>query len=268
MKTRQMQYLRPEEILQEMRQTPVAYLPLGLLEWHGPHLPLGVDAFNAETVCRLAADESGGLVWPTQYFGTERERDPELLDALGFERDTYIVGMDFPANSLPSPYASEEAFAIIIREQFRMIARMGFKVIATVSGHGATNQLETLKRLAAEFNAAGQARVLVELPFVADDTGVMAVGHASRIETAVMQAIAPETVRLDNLPALPEPLKNAAFAIVDYLTFSGQPSPERTVHDFDDPRLATADDGYDHMRRAAAKIAAAVKTALQSPKSS
>jgi creatinine amidohydrolase len=263
MKTRQMQYLRPDEILQEMRQKPVAYLPLGLLEWHGPHLPLGVDALNAETVCKLAADDSGGLVWPTQYFGTERERGPELLDALGFEPDAYIVGMDFPANSLPSPYASEESFAIIIREQFRMIARMGFKVIAAVSGHGATNQLETLKRLAAEFNAAGQVRVLVEMPFVTDDSGVMAVGHASRIETAVMLAITPETVRLDNLPALPEPLKNADFAIVDYLTFSGQPTPERTVHDIDDPRHATADDGHDHIRRAAINLARAVKAALQ-----
>lgn len=262
MRTRQMQYLRPDEILREMRQTPVAYLPLGLLEWHGPHLPLGVDALNAETVCKLAADDSGGLVWPAQYFGTERERDPDLLDALGFERDAYIVGMDFPANSLPSPYASEEAFALIVREQFRMIAQMGFKVIIAVSGHGATNQLETLKRLAAEFNAAGQARVLVEMPFVVDDSGVMAVGHASRIETAVMLAIAPETVNLDNLPALPEPLKNADYAIVDYLTFGGQPTPERTVHDFDDPRLATADDGHDHIRRAAAKIAAAVKHVL------
>lgn len=262
MKTRQMQYLRPEEILRELRQTPAAYLPLGLLEWHGPHLPLGVDSFNAETVCKLAADDSGGLVWPTQYFGTERERDPELLDALGFTDDTYIVGMDFPANSLPSPYASEEAFAIIVREQFRMIAQMGFKVIAAVSGHGATNQLETLKRLAAEVNAAGQARVLVDTPFVPDEHGVTVVGHASRIETAVMLALAPETVKLDNLPALPEPLKNADFAIVDYPTFGGQPTPERTVHDFDDPRRATADDGHDHIRRAAAKIAAAVKNAL------
>lgn len=268
MRTRQMQSLRPEEILQELRQTPVAYLPLGLLEWHGPHLPLGVDSFNAETVCRLAADESGGLVWPTQYFGTERERGPELLDALGLASDAYIVGMDFPANSLPSPYASEEAFAIIVREQFRLITRMGFKVIAAVSGHGATNQLETLKRLAAEFNANGLARVLVETPFVPDEHGVLAVGHASRIETAVMLAIAPETVKLDNLPALPQPLKNADYAIVDYPTFEGQPTPERTVHDFDDPRLATAEDGHDHIRRAAAKIAAAVKTALQSPHSS
>lgn len=32
--------LLPEEFVQKMQEMPVAYLPLGTLEWHGPHMLL------------------------------------------------------------------------------------------------------------------------------------------------------------------------------------------------------------------------------------
>lgn len=261
MRTRLIQHLRPDEILPEIARTPVAYLPLGLLEWHGPHLPLGVDSFNAEAVAQLAAESAGGLVMPTLYFGTERERPPDMLDNFGLPQDEWVIGMDFPANSLPSMYAQEEYFALMVREHLRMIARMGFKIIVLVSGHGATNQLDVLERLANEFNATAGVTVLVALAFTRNEQGIMAVGHASRVETAVMLALQPETVKLDNLPALPEPLRNADWAIVDYFTFPGNPTPERTVHAEDDPRRATAAEGQQNMERAAAHIVAAVRQA-------
>ncbi len=77
-----------------------------------------------------------------------------------------------------------------------------------------------------------------------------------------MLALQPEAVRLENLPTLPEPLKNADWAIIDYLTFPGQPTADRTVHAEDDPRRATAAEGQTNMQRAAAHIAAAVRDAL------
>ncbi len=267
MLNRQLQYLRPDQILPELQRAPLVYLPLGLLEWHGPHLPLGVDAFNAEAVALRAAEISGGLVLPTLYCGTERERDPQTLDNLGFPQETYIVGMDFPANSLPSMYAAEEIFALMVREQVRLALHMGFRVVVLVSGHGAVNQLETLKRLAAEFNAsggaAGRAAVLVELAFSANEAGVLAVGHASRIETAIMQTLHPETVRLDLLPERPAPLRNVDYAIVDYETFLGSPTAQRTVHDYDDPRLAQAAEGEQTLARTAAGIATRAQAALK-----
>jgi len=70
MHTRRIQYLCPDEVLAEMKLAPVAYQPCGLLEWHGPHLPLGVDSLNAEHVALMAAERSGGLVMPPFYFGT------------------------------------------------------------------------------------------------------------------------------------------------------------------------------------------------------
>jgi creatinine amidohydrolase len=261
MQTRQIALLRPDQILAEMTHSPLAYLPVGPLEWHGPHLPLGTDALNAENAARLAAEQTGGLVLPTCYFGTERERTPELLYWLGFGPGEWVVGMDFPANSLPSMYASEEVFALVIREQLRLAVQMGFRLIVVITGHAAENQIAVLDRLAAEFSAAGPANVLVALPFTEDDEGVMAVGHASKVETSVMLALNPESVDLEALPSSPEPLKNTDWAVVDYQTFSGNPTPDRAVHTQDDPRLATAEIGRQTIEQAVSNIVAQVKTA-------
>lgn len=259
MHTREIAHLRPDQILVELSRRPVAYLPVGPLEWHGPHLPFGVDALNAENAARLAAETTGGLTLPTLYFGTERERPGQMLDWLGFETDRYIVGMDFPANSLPSMYCSEEVLALLVREQLRLAVRFGFKLIVIVTGHAASNQIDVLNRLAVEFSAESPAQVRVALPFVTNPQGIMEVGHASRIETAVMLALHPETVQLDALPPLPQPLRNVDHAIVDYNTFLGDPTPDHTVPPADDPRRATAEDGRSTIEQAVAQIVALVE---------
>ena len=263
MKTQNIAYLRPEQIIEEMQRCSLAYLPVGPLEWHGPHLPLGVDPLNAENAAFQSAELTGGLVFPTLYWGTERERQPEMLDWLGLDREAYIIGMDFTANSLPSMYCSEEIFALLIREQLRLVAKMGFRLIVLISGHAATNQIDVLERLAAEFNGNKIARVIVALPFVTNSSGVMEVGHASRIETAVMQALHPETVKLEALPLPPEPLRNADWAVIDYETLLGDPTPERVIHEHDDPRHASADQGRLTIDRAVEQIVARVKIELK-----
>ena len=139
---------------------------------------------------------------------------------------------------------------------------MKFKVIVLVSGHAATNQLETLERLAAEFNAGKEIRVLVALPFVQNREGIFEVGHASRIETSVTLALAPGTVDLSRLPPADQPLKNTDYAIVDYLTFLGKPTQDRTVREDDDPRRASAADGERSMNAACQQICDRVRDEL------
>ena len=262
METRQIALLRPDQIVQEIVRCPLAYLPVGPLEWHGPHLPLGVDALNAEKVAQLSAERTGGLVLPTFYWGTERERTPQMLRWLGFEGNEWIVGMDFPANALPSMYAAEEVFALLIREQLRLAVKMGFRTIAVITGHAAENQIVVLQRLAAEFTAKGPSRVQVFLPFVTNSEGIMEVGHASRVETAIMLALYPQNVDLTGLPPSSEPLRNVDWAIVDYLTFLGQPTPQRTVHEEDDPRQANEEIGWKTIHRAVDQIVSQIITIL------
>ena len=40
--------LRPEQIIEQRNKCPVAYIPLGTLEWHGLHNPIGADGLQAE----------------------------------------------------------------------------------------------------------------------------------------------------------------------------------------------------------------------------
>jgi hypothetical protein len=81
-------YLRPNQILSRLAETPVIFVPVAPLEWHGPHLPLGVDAINAERTAEAICEKAGGLVWPTIHFGTEQERPAQVLRNLGIDPAT------------------------------------------------------------------------------------------------------------------------------------------------------------------------------------
>ncbi len=59
------QYMLPHQIQEEFNKLPLIFLPLATLEWHGPHLVMGVDPINAEFVALALAKEIGGVVLPT-----------------------------------------------------------------------------------------------------------------------------------------------------------------------------------------------------------
>ena len=44
------QYLRPAQITKRRKECSVAYIPLGTLEWHGLHNPMGTDGLQAEEI--------------------------------------------------------------------------------------------------------------------------------------------------------------------------------------------------------------------------
>ena len=86
----------PEEILAEQNNLPLVFLPLAPLEWHGPHLVLGVDPINAEQTALAVAAKVGGVVHPAFCMGTERERPPEILESLGYSKDEYVCRYGSP----------------------------------------------------------------------------------------------------------------------------------------------------------------------------
>jgi len=46
----------------------VCIVPLGIIERHGPHLPLGTDLLNIRKIATLAAEREPALVFPAYYF--------------------------------------------------------------------------------------------------------------------------------------------------------------------------------------------------------
>ena len=61
--------LCPEEFKERLKECPIAYLPLGTLEWHGPHLPLGADGIQPLGLFVRVAEKIGGIVLPTLFLG-------------------------------------------------------------------------------------------------------------------------------------------------------------------------------------------------------
>ena len=64
----QMQFMRPGQLEAALRRFPVVYVPFGLIEWHGRHLPLGNDALKAHAILVKCAEVYGGVVYPPVYF--------------------------------------------------------------------------------------------------------------------------------------------------------------------------------------------------------
>lgn len=62
----------PHEILARRRKFPVAFLPLGTIEWHGEHLAVGLDGLKAQKLCDMAAEKSGGFSFPCLWYGEPR----------------------------------------------------------------------------------------------------------------------------------------------------------------------------------------------------
>ena len=56
----QMQFMRPDQLEAAARAFPVVYIPFGLIEWHGKHLPLGTDSLKAHGILVKTAEQFGG----------------------------------------------------------------------------------------------------------------------------------------------------------------------------------------------------------------
>jgi creatinine amidohydrolase len=229
------------------------------------HLPYGTDALNATGVARELAHRIGGVVLPTFFWGTERERPPELTRALGFDASDYVVGMDFPAHPLKSLYCREEYLALLVRELLDRLLALHYRLIVIVNGHGASNQIETLRRLSAEFTATSPARVLLAMAWLLDDdTFSIGPGHADAIETSLMLAMHADLVDVTQLPPTDQPLRNQDWGVVDAETFRCRPTPAFTVRPEADPRMsASAQQGQQLLGRIIDGIEREVRAALR-----
>ena len=50
---------RPDQLEELLTQAPIAYWPLGLLEHHDWHLPIGFDGIKAGRLCQRLAQRIG-----------------------------------------------------------------------------------------------------------------------------------------------------------------------------------------------------------------
>lgn len=235
--------LRPGQLNEEQKCCPLVFIPVAPLEYHGPHLPIGTDPINAAQCAAGVCKELGkGVVLPTLYWGTERERPEWMLESLGFERDDWIVGMDFPSATWASHYYPEHIFALVLANKIEMMISHNYEIICIINGHGAENHTKTIEQLCCYYSNTTGSKVIWEMAFSANLLESGAIGHADIYETSMMLYYQENTyhttemVKLSELPSLDTQIQYMDYSIVDGNGFSRNPSPNRVVKT--DPRNA------------------------------
>ena len=187
----------PDELETAFDECPVAYLPYGLCEPHGPQNALGMDAIRAhEVLCRVAR-EFGGIVAPAEYWHCHE------LGGYGSWAHPRI-GQARPWLTAVPPWIFLKNMAYHIRA----VDVLGFHACVIFSGHSGPHRqdvpvlLEILQphlatRLYAHFGAGTS-----ESRF-ADGKGMGS--HAGRGETSLLWAVAPDCVDLSRLPNVGDP---------------------------------------------------------------
>ena len=260
--------MRPPDIVKERDRVPLAFVPIGPLEWHGPHLPLGTDGLHAHEVAVEVARRIGGIVLPTYFVGTEtvrlNDQQAQGLGILGFEGTERVVGMDFPEFPVKSLYFEEGVFAVTVREILRLLKADGYKLVVIVNGHGAVNHQRTLRRLAAEESERPTVRVEYTMAFLPATPPLSDPGHAEKIETSLMMAMRPELVDVASLPPTDVPLRYRDYGVVDGKAFDGNPTPDFTLRREADPRDAAPDLGRKVLNAEVDRLAEIVSAHLRS----
>ena len=206
--------LRPAEIVARRAECPAVYIPIGTLEWHGPHNPLGADTLQAEGLAILCAERGGGLVFPPLYYGENRLE--ALMEANAADRDLIAAEMSLPPdNFLPERqrYNAAEQTQNYNRLLLHILTEaetLGFEVGVLVAGHYPL--IDHARAAVAQFNQGsyGPGRTMLAWAF-ADYLLVRgqypdAGDHAAGWETSHLLALHPGRVDLSTLPPKGEKL--------------------------------------------------------------
>jgi creatinine amidohydrolase len=166
------------------RSAGVCVVPLGVIEKHGEHLPLGTDVYTAREISRRAAEKEYCLIYP--YF---------------------FAGQIFEAKHQPGTIAySSDLLFKLLDETCREIARNGIKKIILVNGHGGnTAWLQYFCQI--QLESARDYVVYYTTPSTPEDisrqiremrTSTVG-GHADEVETSAMLAVRPDLVKMERV---------------------------------------------------------------------
>jgi creatinine amidohydrolase len=209
--------MRPAQIVARRNACPVAYIPIGTIEWHGPHNPTGADSLQAESLAILCAQKGGGLAFPALYYGENRLA--ALVEADSLDKELIAKEMDLPPENF-----HPDAFPFTIREQMQsyhnllvhilsQVETLGFKVGCLIAGHyplidfAVAAALHHNKRR--YYYGTGNYKVFPNMLAFAFMDAVMLRGnlkypkpgdHAGIWETSHLMHSHPETVDLSKLP--------------------------------------------------------------------
>jgi len=224
------------EIEEALKDRPIALLPVGTTEAHGPHLPVATDTILAIELARRGAVKlknrglNSLIVTPVTF--SVSELGAEFPGTVGLPKDTAV--------------ALVRDVAVALSKKFR--------AIGLVNVNQEPANLAALKQAADEANKAGASVCYTELAKKrwVDQLGeAFAAGdHGGSFETSLMMAAAPEKVRERERISLP-PMDGLAGALKKGAKTFAEAGGEDAY--FGDPTAASAEEG-ENMFEALAEI--------------
>jgi len=172
----------PDFIQAVAKSGSTCVIPLGILEKHGPHLPLGSDLLDVRELALRAARQEYTIVFPAYYAG-------QILEA----------------KHQPGTVAySAQTMMTMLQETCDELGRNGVQKIILVNGHGGNGPF---LHFFCQAQLAGPKDYAVYLFDPSDDPSMDAAlkklrkttvdGHAGEEETSVMLFNRPDLVHLD-----------------------------------------------------------------------
>jgi creatinine amidohydrolase len=171
--------LTAADFAQGIRQSQgTCLLPFGIIEKHGPHLPLGTDLLDVRYATLHAADQEYAVVFPEYYFGQifEAKHEPGTM---AYSRETQLR---------------------LLQETTDEMARNGCKKVVIVNGHGGNESLLPYfaqTQLDKPHDYVVYVFGLVETPPGGPPKKTTMDMHAGESETSTMLITRPDLVHID-----------------------------------------------------------------------
>ncbi len=208
--------MRPEQLKRAVAEKWPVLIPVGAIEYHGDHMPIGTDTLIAEGICQRIAERAEVVLAPTLTLTPTMNWAGSILEG----------DVDFPS----------EALEVYARAYLVKLTEMGLTQLYAMVGHGGEAGLPAivLKKISRELTGmlATQAMgagwsILPASRWPAKDLFAvlqviiyegqldyealgrlepMPVGHGGRGETQLVMALTEGLVRMDALAEAGEPL--------------------------------------------------------------
>lgn len=230
----------------------VAVLPLGAIEAHGPHLPLGTDIMIAGAMARSGAERLSA-----QGF------DVVVLPTLPVAPAPFAAGFEGTIDTAPA------ATATLVEGIARSLAMHGVALTVIANAHHDPAHVRAIRQAVIQVETDGSARLIFpdltrrRWAMRLTDEFQSGACHAGRYETSVVMAMAADTVDVVTARTLaPNPQSLVAAIQRGDKTFFDAGGSEAY---FGAPAEASADEGRDIIERLGAIIEEAVVAAFRAP---
>jgi creatinine amidohydrolase len=166
------------------REATVLILPVGAVEQHGNHMPLGTDTLIAHAVSLAAARKAGDtIVLPPPWYGFSTHH------------------MRFPG----SVTLRAETLIAVCEDIVGSLVSHGFRRILIVNGHGGNGGVIDVLASTLGHRHYGRARIATLTYFVLASAAIArlrksepgGMGHACEFETAIMQHLRADLVKME-----------------------------------------------------------------------